>query len=139
MGGTGGSVVTREMLTTHATPICKLHTVTAGYLTMQRLVSIEGRGTHIAVTLADHHDDATKLAAERILGTIQLKLTAEGTPCAADAAAKCVDDRRLLSCKEGLWNALYCNAACEGQGGATGGCSWDAKSDAASCACGTPP
>jgi hypothetical protein len=136
MGGTGGSVVAREMLTTHATPICKLHTVTAGYLTMQRLVSIEGRGTHIAVTLADNHDDATKSAAERILGTIQLKLTAEGTACAADAAAKCVDDRRMLSCKEGQWKATYCNDACEGQGGPAEGCIWDKEKSEPLCMCG---
>jgi hypothetical protein len=62
MGGTG-TIIAREMLTTHATPICKLHSVSTGYLTMQRLVSIEGRGTHIAVTLADSHDETTMIAA----------------------------------------------------------------------------
>jgi hypothetical protein len=138
LAATGGRVVAREVLTTHATPICKLHSVTGGYLTMQRLVSIEGHGTHIAVTLADGHDEATKLAAERILGTIQLKLTAEGSACPAEAAAKCVDDRRLMSCKDGRWSSTYCNVACEGHGGPGDGCSWDDQRNEPVCACGKP-
>jgi hypothetical protein len=138
MGGTG-SIIAREMLTTHATPICKLHSVSSGYLTMQRLVSIEGRGTHIAVTLADDSDDATKLAAEKILGTIQLKLTEEGSPCAAGTAAKCADDRRMLSCKDGRWSVMYCNAACEAQGGPGDGCVWSSERNAPLCMCGDAP
>jgi hypothetical protein len=138
LSAAGGRVVAREVLTTHATPICKLHSVTAGYLTMQRLVSIEGRGTHIAVTLADSQDEATKLAAERILATIQLELTAAGSPCPPDAASKCVDDRRLLSCKDGRWSAMYCNAACEGHGGPGDGCYWDGARKAPICDCGAP-
>lgn len=112
----GGRILSREMVQGARRPTCSLEVRVQDTLAREHVLSLEERQVTVAVYFAERSGGAARQAAERILASVEHLPVAADSACDANAAALCVDDRHLGSCRAGHWVIMDCDEACKQHG-----------------------